>query len=132
MNPIYIIFISIFLTACLGGNSQDNGMGGGGMVVVPAVCDVEGQDPDQDGWCSEYVEPYDNCPSVYNPGQENADGQYEIIRAGDVCDACPFDPLEDPDRDMICEDVDNCPAIHNPDQADRDGDGFGDACDQND
>jgi hypothetical protein len=47
----------------------------------------------------------DNCPSVYNPGQADADAD----GAGDPCD--------------------NCPAVPNPDQADTNGNGIGDACD---
>lgn len=47
----------------------------------------------------------DNCPSVYNPGQENEDGD----RFGDACDPCP--PIAD----------------DNP--ADADNDGVADACD---
>ena len=46
----------------------------------------------------------DNCPSVFNPGQE--DGDSDDI--GNVCDNCPDD--------------------YNPDQADEDDDGIGDVC----
>jgi hypothetical protein len=46
----------------------------------------------------------DNCPLVFNPGQNDADSD----ALGDACD--------------------NCPAVFNPQQADSDQDGVGDAC----
>jgi len=57
--------------------------------------------PDADG----VADPEDNCPSVWNPQQQDGD-------ADGIGDAC-----------------DNCPGTANPDQADADGDGVGDACD---
>jgi syndecan 4 len=48
-----------------------------------------------------------------------------------VQEECEF-PETDIEGDGVCEPGDNCPGTANPDQADTDGDGFGDACDQND
>jgi hypothetical protein len=47
----------------------------------------------------------DNCPTTFNPGQDDGDADL----AGDACD--------------------NCPGLFNADQGDADGDGAGDVCD---
>lgn len=60
---------------------------------------------------------HDNCPGVYNPKQEDIDGNGQ----GDACD--------DWDLDGIINSLDNCPNQPNRDQVDTDGDGIGDACD---
>lgn len=79
--------------------------------------------PDGDG---DYISDNDdNCPTQYNPNQEDSD--YDGI--GDVCDTCPNDENNDSDGDDICGDLDNCPFDANPDQQDLDGDGIGDLCD---
>ncbi len=57
-------------------------------------------DTDNDGVTNDV----DNCPTVYNPGQEDTDAD----EVGDTCD--------------------NCPEDYNPLQEDSDLDGIGDAC----
>ena len=76
-----------------------------------------GTDEDGDGLSTEI----DNCPSVANPNQEDADRD----RIGDVCD-------DDDDNDLILDDLDLCPLSADPDQVDTDGDGTGNVCDDDD
>jgi len=81
--------------------------------------------PDTDG--DGMADPYDNCPSVSNPEQEDDD--YDLI--GNVCDNCPlfenFDQL-DTDGDGVGDTCDNCVNDYNPDQLDSDSNGIGDVC----
>jgi len=79
-------------------------------------CDND--DMDGDG----VVDWIDNCPTTYNPDQQDSE---PIDGIGDVCDF-------DLDNDGINDDVDNCVDIPNPDQADNDEDGMGDVCDDDD
>lgn len=85
------------------------------------------EDQDSDG----LLDPNDNCPNVFNPLQENGDGDLW----GDGCDNCPEDPNDnqvDTDAEGLGDDCDNCPEDPNPDQEDLDEDGEGDACDEDD
>src|SRR6185295_8072911 len=77
----------------------------------------------------------DNCPTVANANQANADGD----ALGDACDTCPGDAQNDADNDGICAGAgfnppktgqnDNCPTVSNANQANGDSDPLGDACD---
>lgn len=81
-------------------------------------------DLDQD----EVIDSIDNCPDIYNDGQEDIDED----GIGDVCDNCPgtanADQI-DSDGDGFGDVCDNCSDTPNSDQGDSDGDGIGDECD---
>jgi Zn-dependent metalloprotease len=62
---------------------------------------------------------YDNCRTVYNPNQENADDD----DFGDACDT-------DDDNDGVADGIDNCRTIKNPGQENGDGDPYGNVCDK--
>ena len=92
------------------------------LSVATVACPLdENNDIDGDGICGNV----DNCPTVANANQANADGD----AFGDACDVCPLDATNDADGDGVCGLVDNCPAVANANQANADGDALGDACD---
>jgi len=93
-------------------------------VVEAAISWIENGDVDGDG----ILNVNDNCLTIPNPDQEDAD----LDSIGDACDDCT-----DTDGDGFgnpgfaannCE-KDNCPNDSNSDQADIDVDGVGDICD---
>ncbi len=110
-------------TALIGARALDqvSGTENSAAYVFNLPCDA---DEDADGVFNHA----DNCPQVYNPGQEDADGDGR----GEACDNCPgvANPDQtDADADGVGDACDNCPLRYNPDQSDSDADGLGDACD---
>lgn len=96
--------------------------------------------PDDDSDGDNVPDVSDNCPTVYNPGQENGDvGQEWVVawETGDVCDLCTDwdgDGVGDPGTSTAGCPVqgkeDNCPKKPNPQQKDDDNDGVGNSCDE--
>lgn len=64
----------------------------------------------------------DNCPSVANRDQADANGNM-------IGDACEVMGAPDEDRDGRPDTADNCPRVWNVNQADDDNDGLGNVCD---
>jgi Ca2+-binding RTX toxin-like protein len=88
------------------------------VLLRATLADPVPHDSDGDG----VADSADNCPSVQNTGQADAD--HDGI--GDACDTTPGGP--DTDGDGVPNATDNCVNTPNPGQADTDGDGIGDAC----
>ena len=99
-------FIHVYGTSFTAGNYQVRVILGAGVAG----------DFDGDG----ITDGNDNCPTVANPGQEDADAD----NIGDCCDS----DSPDADGDDVADTCDNCPALYNPSQLDGDNDGIGDLC----
>lgn len=145
LRSIFLVFAVTLLAACgsgsgaSGGNqsvadggSQSDGNGSGNQDTddgSDSDGDDTGSDDDanddsgdgasQDADEDNVSDAEDNCPSIANPDQQDADGD----GAGDACD-------DDRDGDGVANDEDNCPDTVNEDQADADEDGIGDVCDE--
>uniref|UniRef100_A0A8C0IDZ0 Cartilage oligomeric matrix protein n=1 Tax=Bubo bubo TaxID=30461 RepID=A0A8C0IDZ0_BUBBB len=92
------------------------GWAGNGYVCGKDT-DIDGV-PDEKQRCSDKKCRKDNCMTVPNSGQEDADRD----GIGDACD-------DDADGDGILNTEDNCVYTRNADQRNVDKDNFGDACD---
>jgi hypothetical protein len=101
---------------------SNRGLGGLEIEYIRFSHEAQAKDSDEacgsrkaggDGW----PDAEDNCPKVYNPSQDDGNGD----GVGDAC--------EDYDGDKVANACDNCPALSNSSQRDRDRNGAGDACD---
>lgn len=115
------------------------------ITLVCAAATVAPPDADNDG----VPDASDNCPTVFNTAQGDADGD----GIGNVCDPvdgrdtdfdgvigtddyCPNEAgsmfnhgCPDADGDGVPDASDNCLTVANTNQSDMDGDGIGNACD---
>lgn len=84
------------------------------LAIVPAGLRLPDVDAD------DTPDAFDNCPSIANADQTDADQN----GVGDACNT-----FEDFDGDDYADSLDGCPEIFDPAQHDADADGLGDPCD---
>jgi hypothetical protein len=132
--------------------NDSNGDGNFDGPISSAGISVGGSCVDDDG--DGVPNTGDNCPTIYNPFQENNDTD----SMGNACDPdddndglldqnepgpcvlvpdCDYDNVSDGNLDPdfggpIVAGPDNCIQVHNTNQANNDGDSLGDACDPDD
>jgi hypothetical protein len=87
------------------------------VVITPRDGDLDGA-----------TDILDNCPVVYNYGQEDPDDD-DIGSACDICPSLHSFSATDEDGDGDLNGSDNCPCASNSNQSDSDGDGIGNVCD---
>jgi len=96
-----------------------------GIEIIPAVaCSPAGEDRDSDG----LLDVEDNCPTVPNSDQTDADGDFVGIACDNCLDLPNYDQAAN-DNDVFGDACDNCPRVDNPGQEDDDSDGIGNVCD---
>ena len=107
----------------VGGTDGDGDGRPGGLGACSDNCATVANSDQADADADGAGDVCDVCPTVADPDQTDGDGD----GLGDACDPCPAG--DDSDGDGLCDDGDNCPYRFNPEQADGDGDGYGDPCD---
>ena len=124
----YIFVSGADVVACAVKVDREGGISGTGSGFSvsdhwPVIAQVQLIDSDSDRVHGET----DNCPTDFNPDQDDSDGD----GVGDVCDNCEnANPDQaDTDGDGFGDLCDNCVYTPNFEQLDSDSDGWGDACD---